>query len=158
MPAVLFICTANRFRSPLAAAFFRNELKETPLSDEWTADSAGIWTLPGLPVLPEVALIAQRFNLDLAAHRSQPVTASLLQAYPLILVMTAAHQEALQTEFPAVSERIHLLSWAAERRRYDIPDATYSLDAMFQIAETLQRLIQTGLPNLFSLLDPSTPA
>jgi protein-tyrosine-phosphatase len=155
MPAVLFVCTANRFRSPLASAFFQKERKNVPAAAEWTTDSAGAWTLPGLPVLPEVALIASRFDLDLTAHRSKPVTAALLEAHHLILVMTIAQQEALQNEFPAVARRIHLLSWAAERRCYDIPDATYSFDAMFQIAQTLHRLIRSGLPNICSLLDPA---
>lgn len=151
MPSILFVCTANRFRSPLASAFFTRELERTADAPQWTVKSAGTWAARGSPVLPEVHLIARRYGLDLTSHRSQPVTASLLASQDLILVMEAGQQEALQNEFPAFSERVHLLASAAEGRRYDIPDATHSLDAMHEVAAALHALIHKGFTNLCSL-------
>ncbi|MBI4762515.1 MAG: hypothetical protein ACOYYF_01160 [Chloroflexota bacterium] len=152
MPSVLFVCTANRFRSPLAAAFFRKELEQTSFAvHQWKVDSAGTWAAPGLPALPETSLLARQYDLDLTRHRSKSVTAPLLTDQNLILVMEAGQREALQTEFPLISERIHLLSWAAEGRNYDIPDAVYSLDAMQEITAMLHDLIQKGFSNICSL-------
>lgn len=152
MPSVLFVCTANRFRSPLAAAFFRKELEQTSSTlHQWKVDSAGTWTVPGLPALPETSLLARKYDLDLTRHRSKTVTAPLLTDQDLILVMETGQREALCNEFPATSERLHLLSWAAEARSYDIPDAVYSLDAMREIAAMLHELIQKGFSNICSL-------
>jgi protein-tyrosine-phosphatase len=151
MPSVLFVCTANRFRSPLASAFFRKALGES-VGMGWTIDSAGTWTSPGLPVLPEVLLIARKYGLDLARHRSKPVTQALLSAHDLILVMEAGHKEALEHEFPAASsDRIHLLSQVVEGRVYDIPDLFDSIESMMEVSGNLYELIQTGVGNICSL-------
>lgn len=151
MPSVLFVCTANRFRSPLASAFFRKALADFAVAGGWNVDSAGTWTIPGLPVLPEVSLIARKYDLDLTRHRSKPVTGALLAAHNLILVMEAGHREALQHEFPSNSERIYLLSQAVEGRTYDIPDLIDSFDSMMEVSRNLYDLIQNGVENICSL-------
>lgn len=151
MPSVLFVCTANRFRSPLASAFFQNELRNTAASAPWIVDSAGTWASRGLPVLPEVALIARRYDLDLTSHRSKPVSRKLLEAQHLILVMEAGQQEALHSEFPALRRRVHLLSQVAEGRAYDIPDWTDAPDSVLKISETLRDIIQKGFLNICRL-------
>ncbi len=150
MPSVLFVCTANRFRSPLASAFWGIALRDSA-GTGWTVDSAGTWTSTGLPVLPEVSLIARKYGLDLSRHRSKPVTEPLLSAHDLVLVMEAGHKEALQTEFPSVSDRIYLLSQAAEGRSYDIPDLIDSLESMMEVTENIHELIQTGFGNICGL-------
>jgi protein-tyrosine phosphatase len=151
MPSVLFVCTANRFRSPLAAAFFRKALADSAVAGAWDVDSAGTWTVPGWPILPEVSLIARKYELDLARHRSKPVTEALLAAQDLVLVMEAGHREALQNEFPACSEPIYLLSQAVEDRTYDIPDLIDSLESMMEISANLYDLIQNGHGNICNL-------
>ena len=151
MPSVLFVCTANRFRSPLAAAFFRKALADFVVAGAWNVDSAGTWTVPGLPILPEVPLIARKYNLDLVRHRSKPVTEALLAAQDLILVMEAGHREALQNEFPSSSERVYLLSQAVEDRTYDIPDLIDSVESMMEIGTNLYDLLQNGYGNICSL-------
>ena len=153
MPSVLFVCTANRFRSPLAAAFFRDSLQRHPEPGSWHVDSAGTWTVPGLPALPEVVLFAGNHGLDLARHRSKAVTEDLLRANDLILVMGGGQQEALQVEFPAFSERIHLLSQAAEGRTYDIPDLADSAESLLEIGDHLGELIQSGSGNICRLAE-----
>ncbi len=151
MPSVLFVCTANRFRSPLAAAFFRKALADFAVTGTWNVDSAGTWTVPGLPILPEVPLIARKYDLDLVRHRSKPVTEALLAAQDLILVMEAGHREALQNEFPSNSERVYLLSQAVEDRTYDIPDLIDSVESMMEIGINLYDLLQNGYGNICSL-------
>lgn len=151
MPSVLFVCTANRFRSPLAAAFFRKALADSAVTGSWDVDSAGTWTVPGWPILPEVSLIARKYDLDLARHRSKPVTEALLAAQDLVLVMESGHWEALQNEFPAHSGRIYLLSQAVEDRTYDIPDLIDSVESMMEIGINLYDLLQNGYGNICSL-------
>lgn len=151
MPSVLFVCTANRFRSPLASAFFRKALDLSAMRGQWDVDSAGTWALPDLPVLPAVSLIASSHDLDLARHRSKPVTGGLLASQDLVLVMESGHREALQHEFPSTAERIHLLSQVVEGRTYDIPDLTGSMETIAEIGEELNDLIQKGLVNICDL-------
>src|SRR5512141_235703 len=104
MPSVLFVCTANRFRSPLAAAIFSRALEEENNREiaslihrtgPWKVRSAGTWAIPGQSVIPEAYQAAQKLGLNLADHRAERVSVQLLSAYDLILVMQASQKEAL---------------------------------------------------------------
>ena len=144
MPSVLFVCTANCFRSPLAAAFLRQALNEMGIADAWRVGSAGTWATPGQPALPPVSQAARTFGVDLSGHRSTRVSRKVLSGYDLILVMQAGHREALLTEFPEVGERLYLLSDVVERRSYDIPDSLESEEGILEVSRELESLIRRG--------------
>lgn len=155
MPSVLFVCTANRFRSPLAAAIFVRALDEEGIERggssslqmraAWRVDSAGTWAAPGEPVLPLVADAARKLGIDLSDHTSRRVNESLLSEYDLILVMTRSQKEALQSEFPALQDRIYLLSHVVERGSYDIPDISGSEQEVEDVISELNTLIRGGV-------------
>ncbi len=109
MPAVLFVCTANQLRSPIAAACFMRKLTSIGADDTWTVGSAGTWTVAGLPAHPKEIEAAAKLGLDLSAHRTREVDAALLATADLIVVMEHGHKEALEAEFPAVGGRVVLL-------------------------------------------------
>lgn len=146
MPSVLFVCTANRFRSPLAAACFRKVLEEEQNEDaaSWMVGSAGTWATPGQPVIPAVLVVAQKLGIELAGHRSTRVSRQLLAEYDLILVMQASQKEALQTEFPALSDFIYLFSHVVERGSYDIPDSLDSDQDVVTVGLEMDVLIRHG--------------
>src|SRR5574341_1208566 len=145
MPSVLFICTANRFRSPLAAAMLKKDLGEMGIADSWRIGSAGTWTEPGQPVLQAVSDAAQGFGIDLSGHRSSRVSRQLLSEYDLILVMQASQKEALISEFPELQERVYLFSEVVERRSYDVLDSLESDLGAPEISAELDALIRRGL-------------
>ncbi len=122
MPRVLFVCTANRFRSPLAAAFFKAEVENRRLSEVWKISSVGTWTIPGQPATPDAIAFAKENQLSLADHRSAIVTEEILSDQDLILVMESGHKEALINEFPKFTSRIFLLSEAAGLVPFNLPD------------------------------------
>lgn len=144
MPSVLFVCTANRFRSPLAAAFLTKSLTDMGVANAWRVGSAGTWATPGQPALLPVSQAALAFGIDLSGHRSTRVSRKVLAAYDLILVMQAGHREALVTEFPEVRERLYLLSDIVERRSYDVPDSLESEDGILEVSRELESLIRRG--------------
>jgi protein-tyrosine-phosphatase len=152
MPSVLFVCTANLYRSPLAAAFLRNELKDAPGGIEWVIDSAGTWTKSGVPIHFETIEDAHRFGLEVRTHTSKQVTAELLSRYDLILVMETGHKEALLIEFPDQSKKIHLLSEVVDGLTYDIPDP-FSIEGKHDrdVANELHKVITRGYKKIFAL-------
>ena len=145
MPSILFVCTANRFRSPLAAALLQKVLEEECAdSNGWTIGSAGTWAEPGQPALPAVLLAARHLGIDLSQHRAHRVSYRMLADHDLILVMQSSHKEALQSEFPDLSERIYLFSNVVERGSYDIPDSYRSEQEVMEIGLELDELIRRG--------------
>lgn len=151
MPSVLFVCTANLYRSPLAAALLKSELKDAP-DGKWVIDSAGTWTKNGTPIHSQTIEDALHFGLDVRAHKSKQVTAALLSKQDLILVMETGHKEALLIEFPDQSKKVYLLSEVVDGHPYDIPDP-FSLEGKHDrdIAKELHRIITRGHKKIFAL-------
>jgi protein-tyrosine-phosphatase len=123
MPSVLFICTANQFRSPIAAACLLKNMEQENTHRKWIVESAGTWTRAGLPA-PDIALqIANQLGLNgLDGHLTRQIDKKLLNEFDLIIVMENGHKEAICTEFPSVCDRLYLLSEVVDSSLYDISD------------------------------------
>jgi protein-tyrosine phosphatase len=152
MPSVLFVCTANRFRSPFSAAWFQYRLEQEVRAQDWMVGSAGTWAEPGLSFYPSDTWINERFGLDLGDHRSQRISKYLVNHYNLILVMENSHREALWVEFPETMGRLFLLSEIATGLTYDITDpGVQSGDTFHETAIELRDLIDKGYVNICRL-------
>lgn len=97
---ILFVCTGNTCRSPLAAAM-ANKLIPTANSS-----SAGIFALPGQKASLEMINTASRYGIDLTKHTSRQVNREMLEQADLILTMTTQHKQALLRAFADV-EGLH---------------------------------------------------
>ncbi len=103
---ILFVCTGNTCRSPMAAALMRRRLDRAGREDI-IVDSAGL-AADGGPVTQEAAAVMREIGLDIAGRRSQPLTLGLCRESDIIAVMTPAHAAAL-TAYGAAPEKIRLL-------------------------------------------------
>ncbi len=152
MPSILFVCTANQFRSPLSAAML---LKLAQLRDDlssWTIESAGTWTTDGMPGLVLTQKIGASLGLSgLDKHITRQVSAELLRGYDLIIVMEANHKEALCVEFKSAQPRIFMLSEAIEGIQYDIPDPVVPGIRPDDVAIELSTLMNKGANKIFNL-------
>lgn len=152
MPAILFICTANLYRSPLAAAFLRKKLEELSLAKDWQVDSAGTWTTSGTAIHSQTIEDAINFGLDVLGHKSQQVTAKLLASNDLILVMETGQKEALTIEFPDYSSKIFLLAEVIDGIAYNIPDPlSFEGEHDRDIVNELAKLIDRGTDKILAM-------
>jgi len=83
MPNVLFVCMANQFRSPLAAALFEKNLKDENASAGWMVSSAGTWVEQESGAHPAAIHAAKNLGLDLSGHKSREVSADMIAAADL---------------------------------------------------------------------------
>jgi protein-tyrosine phosphatase len=152
MASVLFVCSANRFRSPIAAAIFSKKLAVEGKASQWEVGSAGTWTLPNLKVFPDIIRLAFEMDLDLNNHLTRPIDMTILSKSDLVLVMEAGQKEAIVVEFPSIRRRVFLFSEVAEGIVYDIPDPfindKYNPK---EIAIEIQDLIEKGYQNICEL-------
>jgi protein-tyrosine phosphatase len=155
MPGILFVCTGNLYRSPLAAAFLRTRLNANGHHD-WMVDSAGTWTQPGQPVPPETIRAAAGFGASVEGHLSQLVNADLLSRFDLVLVMERGHKEALDQEFPFASQKIHMISQVADHMVYDVLDPMQSGQEIDILASDLNKIVDRSYQSICKLAqDPS---
>ncbi len=153
MPSVLFVCTGNQYRSPIAAQAFAQRLKHDGRDADWQVASAGTWTSPGRPALPDALGFAQSFGLDLSAHRTRAVDAQLLQDADIVLVMEMGHKESIGVEFPFARKKVRLLSDAIEGIAYDIPDPASSRAEAGQILRDLVNMVRAGGANIYRIAE-----
>ena len=152
MPSILFVCLANRFRSPLAAAYFSHCLEQVADRERWSVSSAGTWTEAGLPADNRAIRAASGWGLEIKDHRSRQVDASILAQSNLILVMEASQKEALQVEFHKERSKIFLLSEMVDGTLTDVPDPFGPEGVPYQeIIIELFDLIKRGFDKIYNL-------
>jgi protein-tyrosine phosphatase len=110
MLSILFVCTANICRSPMASGLFKSILEDKAGSTEWQVGSAGTWALSGEPAALGSQTAMRAKGIDISDHRARGVSRDLLESADLVLTMERGQKESLHAEFPDLAERIHLLS------------------------------------------------
>ena len=91
---LLFVCTGNTCRSPMAEAIARGLIQERG----WThvaVRSAGTGAAPGSAATPQAVTVSREHELDLTGHSSQPLTPELVAWADLVLAMGASHAHAI---------------------------------------------------------------
>lgn len=151
MPNILFVCSANRFRSVLAAGCFRAMLVKSGLGAEWEVGSAGIWAMEGLPPIKEAIQCAGARQLSVESVRSREISTRLVNDADMIVVMTDGQREAITLEFPQAKNKTFLFSEVTAGQSYDIPDPITSVgeDAQ-EIAEEIFSLVESGFDHIIA--------
>ena len=148
MAIVLFVCTANIARSPMAAALFNKKMGEMGLSDRCQAQSAGTWGRDGYPAADEGIQVMQSRGIDISSHLSREVNAEIVNAADLILTMERGQKEALQVEFSQHRDKIYSLTELVGTE-YDIPDPFgKSLQDFEETAAELGAIIERGVSEI----------
>lgn len=114
--SILFVCTGNTCRSPLAAALAARMLaarlgcaeSELPARG-FTVQSAGVMAVPGEPASALGIEAARLYGADLSGHASRPVDAALVSGADVVLAMTRGHALALALRYPEAAARVRLL-------------------------------------------------
>jgi protein-tyrosine-phosphatase len=111
---ILFVCTGNSCRSPMAEYLFRARAGR---DCAWRSISAGTHAPRGMPASPEAILVMSELGIDLAPHRSQPVTQELLREADLVVALASHHAEFLRARFPEAAGRVRMLKLAGDPAR-----------------------------------------
>ncbi len=105
---ILFICTGNTCRSPMAEGFFRMLDGENRLG--LIGASAGTFTVEGMPASRNAIIAAHELGAEISIHRSKILTKEMVDEAQYVVCMTMAHLERVQAEFPEASSKLSTLS------------------------------------------------
>ena len=113
---ILFVCTGNTCRSPMAAGFCRKYFSDilgcqVDELDElgYKIDSAGIAAFEGVPASSHAVEVCQMQRIDLANHRSRQLTLQDIEQSDLIFTMSQNHRAYILQMLPLASEKCFML-------------------------------------------------
>ncbi len=137
MQRILFVCTGNTCRSPMAAAILKDKKLEGI-----EVKSAGIYAENGSDASAHAKQVLVDNNISFQ-HRSQPLTEAVVDWADLILTMTGAHKAAIQQQYPRAIEKVFTLKeFSGEPFHQDVSDPYGgSLKRYEETFEELKRLI-----------------
>ena len=104
---ILFVCTANVCRSPMAEAIFNALAEESGLA--YQAASAGVAALEGEDITPNARAALDEVGIYANEHRARQVGEEMLEEADLVLGMGPRHVATLRRRFGGLSERVYAL-------------------------------------------------
>lgn len=117
---ILFVCTGNVCRSPMAEYLLRHRLGSRA---DVSVGSAGVFAAEGVPASTEAVQALQEKGIELKPHRSRMLAADLVASATHILVMTERHRQEVLRAYPDAAGRVRLLrSFATGGASGDIAD------------------------------------
>ncbi len=134
---ILFICTGNICRSPMAQALLQHWTNpQSPITNhQLRIASAGLAGLDGHPAHPLAQAVIQDHHCDLAGHRARTVTPDMLTRSEIVLTMESRHRTWIIEKMPGLIDRVHRLGrW----RDQDILDPIGGTEDEFR--QTLQQI------------------
>ena len=106
---ILFVCTGNTCRSPMAKALFEKMLDDNDISGV-KVKSAGIATVEGDPATEEAVEVLKKYDLDISDHKTLLFDDELGEWADVIYVMTDGHRATMHDLYPEIIDKVKLLT------------------------------------------------
>ncbi len=151
MKRVLFICTGNTCRSPMAEGLFLQAIADR---GDYEVSSAGVSATKGTLISRETEMVLKKRGAGLPAFSSKPVTAELLEYATHIFAMTRSHLDILESRFPQYVDKFYLTCEFA-----DIPSPSNGMDVPDPIGmgraayEEVADVLEAAIPTIIAYVD-----
>ncbi len=156
MKTLLFVCTGNTCRSPMAEGIARQVLAD---NGNWRIVSAGTGAINGQPPSPNAVKAMRLSGVDISGHRSQMVNARLVEEATLIVGLTRSHVDNLLYLYPQASTKTFTLGQFDTRLRPKDQDIADPIGGSIDEYLSCRDQIKSGIEALLAspVLQPLRP-
>ncbi len=151
---VLFVCTGNTCRSPMAEGLFRLAVQGR---SDFKTSSAGVAASRGAPCNPETAALLKKRGAELKDFSSRMVSDELLAAATHVFAMTRSHLQTLEARFPKHSDKFYLVC-----EFVDIPNEGIGTDVPDPIGlgrkayEEVAEMFDMAIPSIIAYIEQTS--
>ncbi len=150
MKTVLFICTGNICRSPMAEGLFRHAVQGR---GNYRVLSAGLGAMHGQPPSAYAVQATKELGIDISGQRSRMVTAEMVQQADYIFGMTHSHVDTVMVLYPQAAEKTFLLREFDDTLDTFEKDISDPIGGSYEIYETCRDQIEQGIGSLLRFIE-----
>ena len=144
---ILFVCTGNTCRSPMAEGLMKKMAEENKL--DLNIKSAGTFAFDGEAVSREAVEVMKEEGIDIGSYRANIIHRDMVEEADLILTMSKSHKVQLINKYSFLEGKVYTLKEYAYSKEEDIEDpfgmgVSAYRRAKEEIKEAIQKIIDSG--------------
>ncbi|MEY4917334.1 MAG: Serine hydroxymethyltransferase [Verrucomicrobiota bacterium] len=152
MKTILFLCTGNVCRSPMAEGLFRHAIKGR---GEFRVLSAGLGAIDGQPPTHHSVTAMRELGLNISAQRSNALTAEMVRSADYIFGMTHSHVDTVLLLYPSAVEKTFLLREFDDTLEPYEKDISDPIGSPYHIYVECRDQIEQGIVTLIKFMEQS---
>src|SRR6266568_8889079 len=150
MKTVLFVCTGNVCRSPMAEGIFRHAVQGRGAYRVW---SAGLGAVEGQPPSLYAVQAVGELGIDISNQRSRMLTLDLVQQADYIFGMTHSHVDTVMLLYPQAAEKTFLLREFDETLDVFEKDISDPIGGSYEVYLNCRDQIEQGIASLIRFIE-----
>ena len=155
MKTILFVCTGNVCRSPMAEGILRQALQGR---SDYRVISAGLGAMEGQPPSPYAVQAVRELGIDISNQRSRMLAPELVEQADYIFGMTHSHIDTVILLYPHAAEKTFLLREFDETLDLFEKDISDPIGGSYDIYLNCRDQIEQGIASLLRFLERSEAA
>src|SRR5256885_1724287 len=150
MKTILFVCTGNICRSPMAEGIFRRAVEGR---GTYRVLSAGLGAMEGQPPSIYAVQAVRELGIDISGQRSRMLTPDMVQQADYIFGMTHSHIDTVMLLYPHAAEKTFLLREFDETLDIFEKDISDPIGGSYEVYLNCRDQIEQGLPSLLRFIE-----